>query len=30
MEFSERGSENDKCVELVVDENVTVSIVQIQ
>jgi len=30
MEVSERGSENDKCVELVVDENMTVGIVQVQ
>jgi hypothetical protein len=30
MEVSERGSENEKCVELVVDEIVTVSIVQVQ
>lgn len=30
MEISERGSENEKYVELVVDEIVTVSIVQVQ
>jgi hypothetical protein len=30
MEVSERGSENEKCVELVVDEIVTVSDAQVQ
>jgi hypothetical protein len=30
MEVSERGSENEKCVELVVEEVVTVSIVQVE
>jgi hypothetical protein len=30
MEVSERGSEKEKCVELVVDEIVTVGIVQFQ
>jgi hypothetical protein len=30
MEVSERGSENEKCAELVVDEIVTVSTVHIQ
>jgi len=30
MEVSERGSENEKCVELVVDEIVTVNTVHVQ